>query len=180
MPIKGIMKFHSLEEMQKMIEYQLADLQKTTEEYSKIIGEKLRVKETNDDATLAELKEKLNNTVDLKKKKPVKKDKMMHWHEFGNISVFDGIGAKGELELYFKALEGMKSGAENLQKIKESVDTLISKSIKSDLGCIAFLPSYQSPLDVVFVQHDAQENAKFSFKSIFNVDMESEKLIEIH
>ncbi|MBI3842607.1 MAG: hypothetical protein HY295_05665 [Thaumarchaeota archaeon] len=180
MPIKGIMQFRSLEELQKMIDGQLGNLVKATEDYSKIIGEKLRGSETNNDTSLAELKEKLNTTTDSKKKKPVKKDKRANWHSFGNISVFDGIGVKGELELYFKAMDDMKLRAENLQKIKESVDGLISKGIKNDLGCIAFLPSYQSPLDLVFVHYDAQKNAKFSFKSIFNVGIEHERLIEIH
>ena len=174
------MQFRTLEEMQKMIECQLGDLQKATEEYSKIIGEKLREGKTNNDASLAELKEKLDTTTDSKKKKPVKKNKRTNWHSFGGISVFDGIGIKGELELYFKAMEDMKLRTENLQKIKESVDGLISKGIKNDLRCIAFLPSHQSPLDLVFVQYDAQKNAKFSFKSILNVGIEHERLIEIH
>ena len=174
------MQFRSLEEMQKLIDRQLGDLQKATDDYSKIIGEKLRVGEANNDVSLTELKEKLSSTTDPKKKKPVKKDKKTNWHSFGNISVFNGIGVKGETELYFKAMEDMKLRAENLQKIKESVNNLISKGIKNDLGCIAFLPSYQSPLDVTFVQSDAQKNAKFSFKSIFNVGIERERVIEIH
>jgi len=41
---------------------------------------------------------------DFKKKKPIKKQKNT-LHKFGNISVFDGIRVKGELELYFKAME---------------------------------------------------------------------------
>ena len=174
------MQFRSLDEMQKLIERQLGDLQQATEDYSKIIGEKLRAGETNNDASLTELKEKLSSSTDPKKKKPVKKDKKANWHSFGNISVFDGIGVKGETELYFKAMEDMKLRAENLQKIKESINSLNSKGIKNDLGCIVFLPSYQSPLDVVFVQNNSQKNAKFSFKSIFSVGIERERLIEIH
>ena len=60
------MQFRSLDEMQKLIEHQLGDLQKATEDYSKIIGDKIREsEEKNHDQDIIELKEKLNGSIDL-------------------------------------------------------------------------------------------------------------------
>lgn len=170
MIIDEVQKFRTLEDMKIIIERQLDGLQKKSEEYSKTIGDKLRENHdsTHDNADLVELKEKLNGPTDPKKKKTIKKDKKGNWHDFDGISVFDGIGLKGELELYFKALEETKSKIENLRKTKEAISNLISKGMRKDLGCVALMRQ-NLPSEMVFVKSNISNENKFSFKSIFSV-----------
>lgn len=167
--------------MQIIIERQLNSLKKKSEEYSKTIGDKLRENHdpVNNDTELAELKEKLNGPTDPKKKKIVKKDKKGNWHDFGGISVFDGIGLKGELELYFKALEETKSKIENLEKTKVAINNLVSKGMKKDLSCVA-LVRHDLPSEMVFVKSNVLKENKFSFKSIFSVYAEPTKISKSH
>jgi len=166
------MQFHSMEELQSHLGNQLKILKKKSEEYSEAIGEKIRFENTtNDSAEIAELKEKLEGSTDPKKKKIVKKkDQGANWHDLGPISFYDGIGTKGELEIYFKALEKAKSNIEKIEKIKESIDNLISKGVKRELGCIALL-NHDMSLQVCFVK-TGKPKTKFSYKSIFTIPSE--------
>ena len=171
-----IMTFHTINDFQLSLEKGLEDLKKRSEEYSKLIGEKLRDPQTDNSKELAELKEKLEGPTDPKKKKTVKKkDQKANWLNFDAISIYDGIGLKGELELYFKALEDVKQMIEKLQKVKESVDSLVSKGLKMDLGCMIFMEN-ELPFEMTFVK-SLVPKAKFSYKAIFSV--EKERPIEI-
>lgn len=164
-----VMYFHTISELQSSVENDLNTLKKKSGEYSEAIGEKLRSGNTASDSTeMAELKEKLEGPVDPKKKKPIKKkDQKANWYDLGHISVYDGIGPKGELEIYFKALEELKSKIERLEKIKAAIDDLIAKGVKRELGCMALL-NHDLTLQISFISA-RQPKAKFSYKSIFNV-----------
>ncbi len=166
---EDIMQFHTIGELQSSLANHLQILKKKSEEYSELIGEKLRSQNaTNDSAEMAELKEKLEGPADPKKKKPVKKkDQKTNWYDLGAISIYDGIGTKGDLEIYFKGLEELKTRIEKLEKIKEAVDDLVSKGIKSDLGCTVFF-NRDLVLQISFMKA-GQPKAKFSYKSIFNL-----------
>lgn len=165
------MHFHSIEDLQAHLGNNLKSLKEKSEEYSEIIGEKIRFENTTNDSTeIAELKEKLG-AVDPKKKKVVKKrDQTANWHDLGPISFYDGIGTKGELEIYFKILEKTKTEIEKIEKIKDSIDNLISKGIKRELGCIALL-NQDLTLQVCFVK-TGQPKIKFAYKSIFTIPSE--------
>ena len=167
-----VMYFHTITELQSSVENDLQVLKKKSGEYSESIGEKLRSGNTaNDQAEMAELKEKLEGPVDPKKKKPVKKkDQKTNWYDMGHISVYDGIGTKGELEIYFKALEELKSKIERLEKIKQAIDDMISRGVKRELGCMAVL-NHDLTLQISFITA-RESKAKFSYKSIFNVPIE--------
>ena len=67
-----IMTFHTINDFQLSLEKSLDDLKKRSEEYSKLIGEKLRDPQTDNSKELEELKEKLEGPTDPKKKKTVK------------------------------------------------------------------------------------------------------------
>jgi hypothetical protein len=164
-----VMYFHTISELQSSVENDLQMLKKKSVEYSEAIGEKLRSGNTaSDTVEMAKLKEKLEGPADPKKKKPVKKkDQKANWYDLGNISVYDGIGPKGELEIYFKALEELKSKIERLEKIKTAIDDLISKGVKRELGCMALL-NHDLTLQISFIAARPPK-AKFSYKSIFNV-----------
>ncbi|MGI0007279.1 MAG: hypothetical protein ACREAR_04705 [Nitrosotalea sp.] len=167
-----IIHFHSIEELQSHIGNNLKVLKGKSGEYSEIIGEKIRFKNTtNDSVEIAELKEKLDGSADSKKRKTVKKrDQTANWHDFGPISFYDGIGTKGELEMYFKALEKVKTEIEKTEKIKDAIDNLISKGIKRELGCIALL-NRDLTLQICFVM-TGQPKIKFAYKSIFTIPSE--------
>ena len=169
--------FKTIEEFQSSLGKELDDLKKKTDEYSITIGEKLRIVETNNPSDVAELKEKLEGQADPKKKQVKKKDKNANWHSFGDILVYDGMGLKGELDLYFKALENMKSKIEKIQKAKTSIDELISKGLKKDLGCVILMSS-DLTFEMVFIK-TAEPKAKFSYKSIFDVGIEQIHEIKI-
>lgn len=167
-----IIQFHSIEDLQLHLGNSLKELKEKSEEYSEIIGEKIRLENTTNDSTeIAELKEKLDGSTDSKKKKTIKKkDQASNWHDLGPILFYDGIGTKGELEMYFKALEKVKTEIEKIEKIKSSVDNLISKGIKRELGCIALL-NRDLTLQVCFVKA-GQPKMKFAYKSVFTIPSE--------
>lgn len=169
-----IKNFRKIDEMQKFLEAQISSLKSNTDDISRQIGEKMRSNETatNSDADLQELRQKLEGTTtDPKKKKPVKrKDQKANWHDFGAISVYDGIGIKGELELYFKAMEKMKAELERMNKIKQALDDLVNKGLKRDMGCVLFLNG-ESPAEISFTSSIAPRK-KVSIRSIFSVPRE--------
>ena len=166
------MRFHSIEELQLHLVNHLKILKKKSEEYSEAIGEKIRFENsTNDSTEIAELKEKLEGSTDLKKKKAVKKKgNESNWHDLGSISFYDGIGTKGELEIYFKVLEKVKSDIEKIEKVKEAIGNLISKGVKREIGCIVLL-NHDMSLQVCFVK-TGKPKTKFSYKSIFTIPSE--------
>ena len=167
-----IMHFHTIEELQSYLGSNLKILKKKSEEYSEIIGEKIRFENAPNDSTeFEELKEKLERSPDPKKKKMVKKrDQKTNWYDLGAILVYDGIGPKGELEIYFKALEKIKSKIEKIEKIKESIDNMISKGVKRELGCVTLL-NQDLALQVSFVKA-GKPKTKFSYKSVFTIPSE--------
>jgi len=166
-----VMHFRTIEELQSSIDKQLEELKKMADEYSKTIGEKIRANEGNQSEDLAELKEKLQGPTDPKKKQPSKKkDQKKNWYDMGAIAVYDGIGVKGELELYFQALDEIKSNIENLQKTKEAINGLVSRGLRKDL-VYAALMRHNMPFEVTLLKSEGARN-KFSYKAIFSVETE--------
>ena len=176
-----IMHFHTIEELQSFLASDLEELKKESDEYSKTIGEKLRERTDDNSADLAELKEKLEGPVDPKTKKPTKhvkkKDQKANWHSLDTISIYNGIGVKGELELYFKSLDAVKLRIEKMQKAKEAIDGLVLRGLKKELGCVALMNN-DLLFEIAFVK-TGETKAKFSFKAIFNVPIERLNEIQI-
>lgn len=167
----NVMHFRTVEELQATIDKQLEELKKKADEYSKTIGEKIRVNESNQNEDLAELKEKLQGPTDPKKKQaPKKKDQKKHWFDMGDISVYDGMGVRGELELYFQALDEISSNVERLQKTKEAINGLASRGLRKDLA-YATLMRHNMPFEMALLKSDGSRN-KFTYKAIFSVDTE--------
>ena len=99
------------------------------------------------------------------KKKKSKKGLSDRWFNLNEILVYNGIGLKGELELYFKAIDESKSKLENLQRTLVSLNNVIEKGLKGDMGCVAFRGT-EGILEIAFLKStDAREN--FSLKSIY-------------
>jgi hypothetical protein len=165
------MTFRNITALKSWLDSEIEHTKKRSEEYSSIIGEKIRISEISNESDLADLREKITSPVDPKKKKAVKKkDQKGAWHELGSVSIYDGIGLKGELEIYFKALEDTKSRIDRLQKVKESIDSLVSRGVKKDLACTTFL-GRDMLLDMAFTKSSAPQT-KFTFKSTFHVEAE--------
>ncbi|MDE1829301.1 MAG: hypothetical protein KGI25_03155 [Thaumarchaeota archaeon] len=163
--------FRNILAFKSSLDKDLEELKQRSEQYSKTIGEKLRVNDASNESELADLREKITGPVDPKKKKPVsKKNQKGNWHELAGVAIYDGIGLRGELEIYFKALEDVKSRIEKLQKVKESIDGLVSRGVKKDLACTAFL-SRDLSLDIAFIKSSSPQT-KFMFKSTFRVEAE--------
>ncbi len=99
------------------------------------------------------------------KKKKSKKGASDKWFNLNEILVYNGIGIKGELELYFKAIDQSKAKLENLQRTLSSLNNVIEKGLKGDMGCIAFKGT-EGILEIAFLKSTGvREN--FSLNSIY-------------
>ncbi len=99
------------------------------------------------------------------KKKKSKKGVSDKWYDLNEILVYNGIGLKGELELYFKAIDESKSKLENLHRTLASLNNVIEKGLKGDMGCVAFRGT-EGILQIAFLKSTGvREN--FSLKSIY-------------
>lgn len=108
-------------------------------------------------------KEKKNR----EKKKKSKRKTSDKWYNLDEmILVYNGIGLKGELELYFKAIEELKAKLENLQRTLATLNNVIEKGLKEDMGCIVFRGS-EGILEIAFLK-SAGVRKKFSHKSIYS------------
>ena len=72
------------------------------------------------------------------RKKKSKKGASDKWYDLNEILVYNGIGLKGELELYFKAVDESKSKLENLHRTLASLNNVIEKGLKADMGCVVY------------------------------------------
>ncbi|MGI0087198.1 MAG: hypothetical protein ACREBI_04490 [Nitrosotalea sp.] len=174
-----IQNFRTITELQKSLENDINALKSRSDKFSKLIGEKLRVTDSANAEELQEFRQKIDgSTTDPKKKKSVKKkDQKNNWHNLDAISIYDGIGIKGELELYFKAAEQAKAGLERITKIKQTVDDLINKGLKRELGCVMFI-NEELPAEIAFTKPIISKK-KFVYKAIFNVQKEEVDEIKI-
>ena len=199
-----IRRYNTVSSLKSNLEKEIEETQQSINEYSNVLGEKIRINEefSKDDPEFLELKSKLeNNPVDKKKtdvsiddskksnkknveKKSVDKPKKSskkdteHWYNLDQIMVYNGIGLKGELELYFKAIDELKSKLETLQKTLSALNNIIEKGLKEDMSCIAFQGSI-GPLQISFLKtSDIRKN--FSFKSIYSgMAISQENIIKI-
>ena len=171
---RELIKFNTVSELQLALKKELDLMQKKSEEYSKLIGEKLRSEQTANSTEFDEIKAALEGPKD-PKKKPTKKKESTQWKQFESVQIYDGISMKGELEIYFQTLEELKAKVEKLKKIAESVDKLVSQGLKKELGGLVMMSGDLS-FRITFVG-SGQSKPKFAYKSIF--DVEAENLIEI-
>ena len=75
------------------------------------------------------------------------------------------LALKGELELYFKAIDELKSKLEIFKELYLSLNNVIEKGLKGDMGCIAFKGT-EGILEIAFLKSTGiREN--FSLKSIY-------------
>jgi len=157
--------------MREDIALQIKELEKQIDEYSKLIGEKIRTaqKSGEKDEEFNELKAKLQGKDDdpksknKKKKTKSRKQKNTKWFELDGVQIFNEMGLKGELELYFEAIEFLKEHLENLQKIKKTVDGIIDKGLKDDMSCIVY-HELNMPYQIAFQKSNVHRK-KYSFKS---------------
>jgi hypothetical protein len=168
--------FRSISDLQKALDYSINILKQKSTDLSNTIGEKLRSTDSANDTELQEFRNKIEGSPsnDLKKKKSAtkntkKKDQNNNWHTLESISIYDGLGAKGELEIYFKALEQTKLELDRITKVKQAVDDLVNKGLKNELGCV-FVLNHGAPAEIAF--RKLPERKKFALKMVFDVPSE--------
>ncbi len=195
-----IERFNSVTSLQISLEKEIEDTKLIIQEYSNLLGEKIRSNQESsaDDPEFLALKAKLDGGSDDKSKDKKSKDKKSKdkkskdkntkeekldkkknsdrkkkskkgvsdkWYNLNEILVYNGIGLKGELELYFKAVDESKSKLENLHRTLESLNNVIEKGLKGDMGCVVFRGT-EGILEIAFLKSSgAREN--FSLKSIY-------------
>ena len=177
-----IHSFRAISELQKSLDKKIMTLKEASDKLSILIGEKLRATETSDASDLQELREKIEgDTSDPKKpeggkhepkrkKVTKKKGQKNNWYNLDAISIYDGIGLKGELEIYFKVLEETKSELDRVTKVKQSIDDLVEKGVRKELGCVIRIGN-EIPAEMAFFKTPLSRK-KFAFKSIFAVPRE--------
>jgi len=191
-----IESFNSVNSLKISLEQEIEDTELIIQEYSKLLGEKIRTNEESsaDDPEFLALKERLtgvssddkskdkkskdkkskdkkskdkkqeNKNSQDKKKKP-KKGHSDKWFNLNEILVYNGMGLKGELELYFKAIDQLKSKLENLQRTLLTLNNVIEKGLKEDMGCVTFRGT-EGILEVAFLKSTGARKS-FSLKSIY-------------
>ena len=189
---KLIERFNSIKSLKVNLENEITDTELIIKEYSNLLGEKIRANEESsaDDPDFLALKEKLqggssdNKSKDKKSKDKKSKDKKEEtkispdkkkkpkkglsdkWFNLNEILVYNGMGVKGELELYFKAIDQLKSKLENLQRTISTLNNVIEKGLKEDMGCVTFRGT-EGILEIAFLKSTGtREN--FSLKSIYS------------
>ena len=121
-------------------------------------------KKSDDKKTTEKVHKKAKEKVEKKKKS--KKGLSDKWYNLNEILVYNGLGLQGELELYFKAVDELKSKLENLQRCLSTLNNVIEKGLKKDMGCIAFRGS-EGIVEIAFLKASmVREN--FSLKSIYS------------
>ncbi len=100
------------------------------------------------------------------KKKKSKKGHSDKWYNLNEILVYNGLGLKGELELYFKAIDELKSKLENLRRTLTTLNNVIEKGLKGDMGCVAFKGT-EGVLEIAFLKSTGMRET-FSLKSIYS------------
>jgi len=99
------------------------------------------------------------------KQKKSKKGLSDKWYDLNEILIYNEIGLKGELELYFKAINELKLKLESLQRILSSLNNVIKKGLKGDMWCVAFKGT-GGILEIAFIK-SAGKREIFSLKSIY-------------
>ncbi len=190
-----IERFNSVKYLKVNLEKEITDTELIIKEYSNLLGEKIRINEksSSDDPDFLALKEKLEGSSfddkskdkkskDKKSKDKKSKDKKQEtkshdkkkkskkglsdkWFNLNEILIYNGMGLKGELELYFKAIDELKSKLENLQRILSTLNNVIEKGLKEEMGCIVFR-GIEGILEIAFIK-STRNRDNFSFKSIY-------------
>ena len=183
--MQKIYHFSSIEELKDSIDKNVKDLDSQIELHSKLIGDKIRESEKTNSEELSDLKDKLNpekskeqkseskkssNKKTAPKRKKSKRGESENWIDYENLHLYNGVGTRGELELYFKSLEEVKNDLERLKKTKESLDQLLTSGIKKDLAGIGY-DQHEGPYELAFIKSEAKRE-KFSFKSVLTVGCE--------
>ncbi len=185
-----IERFNSVNSLKTNLETEIEDTERIIKDYSNMLGEKIRINEesSSDDPEFLALKAKLdgdssdNKSKDNKSKDNKSKDKTPKtkskdkkkkskkgigdkWYNLNEILVYNGMGVKGELELYFKAIDELKTKLENLRRILATLNNVIEKGLKGNMGCVAFKGT-EGLLEIVFIK-SAGRRETFSLKSIY-------------
>lgn len=202
--VRLIRRYNTVSSLKSNLEKEIEETEQSINEYSNVLGEKIRINEefSKDDPEFLELKSKLENNLTDKKKtdtkiddtknnnkkntekknieKPKKSSKKASesWYNLDQIMVYNGMGLKGELELYFKAIDELKSKLETLHRTLSALNNIIEKGLKEDMACIAFQGS-NGPLQISFLKtSDIRKN--FSFQSIYTgMAISQENIIKI-
>ena len=219
-------RFNSIQSLKTNLEKEIEDAEFSIQEYSGLVGEKIRVNEelSADDPDFLALKAKFDNPTNDKKsknpkenanvaqesdekesdekesdekesdekesdekesdekktkdksknakKKPDKKKKSKKgklsdkWYDLNEIHIYNGMGIKGELELYFKAIDELKTKRENLQRTLATLNNVLEKGLKEDMGCIAFRGG-EGIVEIAFLKSSGIR-PNFSLKSIYS------------
>ncbi len=176
-----VVKYNSANEFRDSLTSQIKYLEKQIHDYSKKMGDMLRTDKelSQDDPDVQQIKEQMDGTKkdqsdNKKKKKKSSKRKDAKWFDINGLYIYNGASATGELEVYFKAVESLKNECESLRKTKESLDSLIEKGLKENLGCVV-LQINCSPPEIILMKNNSKSE-KFTYNSIICVNCEPQKI----
>lgn len=169
--LEPVIKCNSVSELIDRISKRIDEVDALIEEYSNFLGEKIRTNQADseDEPEIKELKERLEGGSDEKKKKPQpKKRASKQWYDLNGFFVYHSLGLKGELELYFKGLNELKTKRDSLQKFKQTLEMILEKGLKEEMGCVVFQKD-GVPLEMAFIKSSITRK-KFSFQSLYHLN----------
>lgn len=189
-----IERFNSIISLKINLEREIDDIQINIKEYSNILGQKIRSNEeiSSDDPNFLELKAKLNESFtnkqlddkqsnDKKEKEVMKTSEMKNtiekkkkskngisdkWFDLNEIRIYNEISVKGELELYFKTIDELKTKLEKVQRTLSALNNIIEKGLKENMGCVAFR-GISGTLEITFLK-SIEFRKNFSLKSTYS------------
>jgi len=168
----SVQKFNSIEDLAHTLDSEIIEIQQNITQYSDLIGQKIRssTEVSSDDPDLLELKEKIEGA-EPKKKRRSKRHQKTLWFDYDDLKIFDGLGDKGEIEIYFKACENLKERLHQTKHLRESLGTLMSKGLRKDLPLLASLQS-SGEFEMVFLK-TAEQKKKFKFNANYRLQAQT-------
>ncbi|NIP61375.1 MAG: hypothetical protein GWN01_14120 [Nitrosopumilaceae archaeon] len=170
-----IFSFNTIDEFKAHLEKEISKNNHELDYISKAAGERIRQKEKDfeSDKEFQIIKEKLEDDKSNEKKKKKKKQSLSNWINYGSLNLYNGMGIKGELEIYFQEIEILKSKLDKLESTKKSLEDLLNKGLKNNLKCVVLRED--DGFEMVLLKTTEKTREKFSFKSQFSVPAQKDE-----
>lgn len=171
-----ILTFETLQEFIQFIDNTIENQKFELSRYEEELGKMLRQTTQNgaEEEFAKQLQDKLShkdkppNSKEKKNGKKVKTEekpkKNVNWRNYKDIQIFTGNVNQGKTEVYFEAVNELKTTIEKLQRIKE----VLMEFTNIGLGNVLYFVYTKNgiPIRLVLLPHTTQED-KFEFKADF-------------
>ena len=157
-----------LGQMLRQAEQDNTGIEWAKEMQSKLVPHEKQAPKTDDKKD--EKKEKKKERKEMTEKKEKKKEEKgkkgsTNWRNYTDIQIFTGIANQGKTEVYFEAVNELKTILEKLSRIKETLAQLTGLGLSGVIYLIYIKNGM--PEKLVLLPRAKQEESKFEFKADF-------------